>query len=294
MSDSPETVKGLGVLYEDSMEGTGRVLLHHLNQIDASVSQGKKQKLALIISNDNEEAVTLTLSNESIKGPATDITRVGQKVVYDYFTGTEERTITLQPGEKQWIYAQNWTANNCISGMLDVKAEGKVRFIVAAITEDVTLEQIDDLDRLPADGIHMSGSFDTIGMSYTLNLDGTKPTKLLLGDKASEEWVKGIDIRTGTPMENKGNFGVSYYVTITAEEDMGIFLNSRGGGIQGVIKWDDGSVYNVPKQGLLAQVSTRAAVIGTIKKGETKTFEYILPNGSSAPILIGFVPASQF
>ena len=294
MSDSPETVKGLGILYEDTMEGNGRVLIHHLNQVSNEISQGKKQKLGLIVSNDGEEAVTMTLSNESIKGPATDITRVGQRVLYDYFKGTEPRTITLQPGEKQWIYTQNWSQTHCISGMLDVETDGKVRFIVAAMTEDTTLEQIDTLERLEADGVHISGTFDTIGINYTLDLDSKEPTKLLLGDKGNEEWVKGVDVRTGEAVLNKGNFGVSYYVTITAEEDMGIFLNSRGSGIQGAIKWEDGSVYNVPGQGILAQVSTRAAVIGTIKKGETKTFEYILPNGSSAPILIGFVPASQF
>lgn len=294
MSDSPETVKALGVLYEDTMEGSGRVLIHHLNQVSSELTGGKKQKLAIVISNDQDEPVTLNLSNEAIKGPATDITRVGQKVVYDYLTGSETRSITLQPGEKQWLYLQTWTPNNCISGMFDVETAGKVRFIVAAITEDVTLEQVDDLERLPADGVHISGTFDTVALNYTLDLQGDEPTKLLLGDKGNEEWVKGVDVRTGEATFNKGNFGVSYNVTITAHEDMGIFLNSRGGGLQGAIKWDDGSVYNVPTQGILAQVSTRAAVIGTIKKGETKTFEYILPNGSSAPVLIGFVPTSFF
>jgi len=75
---------------------------------------------------------------------------------------------------------------------------------------------------------------------------------------------------------------------------MGIFLNSRGGGFQGAIKWEDGTVYNVPTQGILGQLTTRAAVIGILQKGETKTFEYILPNGSAAPVLIGFVPTSYF
>ena len=294
MSDSPETVKEFGVLYEDTLEGSGRVLIHHLNQVPAESVEGKKQKLGLVISNDSEEEVVVTLSNEAIKGPATDITRVGQKVVYDYLTGVKARTITLKPGEKQWIYSQNWASSHCISGMLDVETTGPVRFITAALTEDMTLEEIDQLKRLPADGVHISGTFDTVGIEYRLTLDGTKPTKLLLGDKGSDEWVNGTDVRTETVTQNKGNFGVSYYVTITAKEDMGIFLNSRGGGIQGAIKWEDGKVFNVPKQGILAQVSTRAAVIGTIKKGETKTFEYILPNGSSAPVLIGFVPKSCF
>lgn len=294
MSDSPETVKEFGVLYEDTLEGSGRVLIHHLNQVPAESVEGKKQKLGLVISNDSEEEVVVTLSNEAIKGPATDITRVGQKVVYDYLTGVKARTITLKPGEKQWIYSQTWASSHCISGMLDVETTGPVRFITAALTEDMTLEEIDQLKRLPADGVHISGTFDTVGIEYRLTLDGTKPTKLLLGDKGSDEWVNGTDVRTETVTQNKGNFGVSYYVTITAKEDMGIFLNSRGGGIQGAIKWEDGKVFNVPKQGILAQVSTRAAVIGTIKKGETKTFEYILPNGSSAPVLIGFVPKSCF
>lgn len=294
MSDSPENVKDLGVLYEGTIQGKGRVLIHHLNKIDKNLVPDQKQKLAVAISNDGEEEVTLTLSNEAMKGPATDITRVGQKVVYDYLTGTPERKITLKPGEKQWIYTQNWQAHHCISGMFDVETEGEVRFIVAALTQDAELEKIDDLKRLPADGVHMSGTFDMIGKKYTLHLDGKEPTKLLLGDKGSLEWAQGTDIRTNTPIENKGNFGISYYVTITAEEDMGIFLNSRGSGIQGAIKWEDGKVYNVPSQGMLAQLTTRAASIGTIKKGETKTFEYILPNGSSAPVLIGFVPSSKF
>lgn len=294
MSDSPETVKELGVLYEDSIEGKGRVLIHHLNQVSAESAAGRKQKLGLVISNDSEKEVVVTLSNEAIKGPATDITRVGQKVVYDYLTGVKPRTITLKPGEKQWIYSQNWANNHCISGMLDVETTGPVRFITAALADETTLEELDEIKRLPADGVHISGTFDTVGIEYKLTLDGTKPTKLLIGDKGSNEWVNGVDVRNGQSVQNKGNFGVSYYVTVTAKEDMGIFLNSRGGGIQGAIKWEDGNVFNVPKQGILAQVSTRAAVIGTIKKGETKTFEYILPNGSSAPVLIGFVPKSCF
>ncbi|MBE6024234.1 MAG: hypothetical protein E7231_13790 [Cellulosilyticum sp.] len=292
MSDSPETVKQTGVLYEDTIEGRGRILLHHLNQIETV--DGKKQKLALVVSNDGEEAITLTLSNEAIKGPAADITRVGQKVVYDYLKGTEARTLMLQPGEKQYIYHQAWTKNQCISGMLDVETEGALRFSVIAVSEDVELEQMDGLERLPADGIHISGNFDVIGKTYTLNLDPTKPTKLLLGAVETGEWVNGVDARDGAIMENKGNFGVSYYVTITAQEDMGIFLNSRGGGFQGAIKWVDGTVYNVPTQGILGQLTTRAAVIGILQKGETKTFEYILPNGSAAPVLIGFVPTSYF
>ena len=295
MSDSPENVRAMGVLYEDFITKSGRVLLHHVNEMDAEVVGDEKQKLVVVVANDSDEPVNLMLINEAIKGPAKDITRVGQKVVYDYLVGTRARNITLEPGEKQWIYAKNWAQKDCISGLFDVEVKdaGKVRVIVAATRQSTTLNQIDSLERILSDGMHMGGTFNVVGIWYKLTLEENDPVKLMLGDKSSVEWIDGYDYRTGELIENKGNFGVSYYVTITAKEDRMVLLNSRGAGIQGAIKWNGEGVYNVPKQGALFQTTKKAVLLGHIKKGETKTFEYILPNGSSAPILIAFLPEKR-
>ena len=74
---------------------------------------------------------------------------------------------------------------------------------------------------------------------------------------------------------------------------MGVILNNRGGTFQGAVKWNN-QVYNMPGRGTFTGTTTKAVVLGTIKKGETVTIEYLLPNGSAAPTLIGFIPKSQW
>lgn len=291
MSDSPEDVKGPGILYRDKINGMGRVLIHHINKISGVT---EKQRLALIVSNDTTEPVTLKLTNNVIKGPATDILRVGQICLYEYLQGTPEEIITLQPGEKRYLYDKNWQIDQCISGHVDVETIGDVTFTVAALNASDTLDTLENLIYYPADGAHYSGTYDKTGIRYTIDLDSSVPSKLLFGVINTGEWVTGYDARNMAYVENTGNFGVTYYVTVTATEDTAVILNNRGGTYKGAIKWQNEGVYNMPAEGTFLGTTTKAAYMGMIKAGETKTFEYLLPNGSAAPTLIGFIPKSHW
>lgn len=291
MSDSPEEVKGQGILYKDKINGSGRILIHHINSIQDTT---ETQRLALIVENPTEKPVTIKLMNKSIKGPATDILRVGQLTLNEYLSGTvATETIVLAPGERKYIYDKNWSYNTCISGHMDVETDGDATFIVANLGKTHTLQDLDSLMYYPADGVHFSGTYGVVGINYELNLDGSQPEKLVLGKKDAGEWIVGYDERTNTVVENAGNFGVSYYITVTAKEDTGVILNNRGGTFQGAIKWND-TVYNMPGKGTFSGTTTKAVVMGVIKKGETVTIEYLLPNGSAAPTLIGFIPKSAW
>ena len=291
MRDSPEEVKGQGILYKDKMNGSGRILIHHINSIKDTT---ETQRLVLVVENPTEKPVTVQLMNKSIKGPATDILRVGQLTLNEYLSGTvPTETITLAPGERKYIYDKNWSYNTCISGHMDVETDGEVNFIVANLGKVHTLQDLDNLIYYPADGVHFSGTYGVIGINYELELDGNEPEKLLLGKRDSGEWVVGHDERTNTTVENAGNFGVSYYITVTAKEDTGVILNNRGGTFQGAIKWND-TVHNMPGKGTFSGTTTKSVVMGVIKKGETVTIEYLLPNGSAAPTLIGFIPKSAW
>ena len=291
MSDSPEEVECQGILYRDKINGNGRILIHHINRIQ---NMTETQRLALIVENPTEEPITIKLLNKSIKWPATDILRVGQLTLSEYLSGTvPTETITLEPGERKYIYDKNWSYNTCISGHIDVETDGDATFIVASLGKTHTLQDLDNLIYYPADGVHFSGTYGVVGINYELELDGSEPEKLVLGKKDSGEWVVGYDERTNTIVENTGNFGVSYYITVTAKEDTGVILNNRGGTFQGAIKWND-TVYNMPGKGTFSGTTTKAVVMGVIKKGETVTIEYLLPNGSAAPTLIGFIPKSAW
>ena len=89
---------------------------------------------------------------------------------------------------------------------------------------------------------------------------------------------------------------MTYRVTVTATVDTGVILNPRATNFRGAIKWDGDSskVYNIPESGSFTADTSKAAVLGIIKAGETRTFEYMLPNGSAAPILIGFIPRAYW
>lgn len=294
MSDSPEEVSREGILYRDVINGKGRILMHHINRFsDVSVVGGDK-RLVIVAENTSTTPVTLTLSNKVIKGPVTDVLYAGQKLLYDYLVGSEDEVMVLQPGERRYIYdsGTKWQQETCISGLMDVSTTGEIAFTMAAVSAGNTINNMSSMELL-LQAVHPRGTFSEIAINYTLNLDGTKPTKLLIGT-GEEEWVKGYDALTNEPAQNKGNYGVSYYITMTAEEDMGIILNPRANVFRGAIEWKGIGVYNIPTVGAIFNNTAKAISLGTIKAGETKTFEYMLPNGSAAPVLIGFIPKSYW
>lgn len=297
MSDSPEVVSRDGLLYRDVINGKGRMLLHHLNGYNASGISGDNRRLVLVAENTSNKPVKVIITNKSVKGPATDILRIGQKVLFDYFVGSEKEVYTLQPGERQFIYdskASKWTYGQCISGLMDIETTGEVTFTTAAIKHGVTLQDMVGMELLQQD-VHPRGTFDTTQLNYKVILTGEEPTKLLLGT-GTEEWINGHDAITGEIVQNRGNFGITYRITVSAAVDTGVILNPRATNFRGAIKWDDDTskVYNIPETGSFTADTSKAAVLGVIKAGETRTFEYMLPNGSAAPVLIGFIPRAYW
>lgn len=294
MSDSPEEVNQEGILYRDKINGTGRLLLHHINCFsDYSVAFGEK-RLVVVAENKTSKPVKLTLGNKTIRGPVTDIMHLGQRVLYDYLAGTQDEVLTLKPGEKRYIYdsGSKWKQDTCISGLMDVTTTGDVTFTVAAVSSGSTLGSIAYLTHLYPN-IHPRGTFEGIGIKYKLNVDSTKPTKIVIGNGQSE-WVKGYDALTHQVAYNKGNYGITYYITITASEDTGILLNPRANVFRGAVKWVGEGVYNAPNTGTIFSNPSKAVSLGMIKEGETKTLEYMLPNGSAAPIVLAFIPESYW
>lgn len=294
MSDSPEEVLREGILYRDAINGIGRILIHHINKFSDTSVVGGNKRLVVVAENTSSIPVTLTLNNKTIKGPVSDVLFLGQKLLYDYLSGNQEEVLLLQPGERRYLYdsGTKWAQETCISGLMDVQTTGEVTFTIAAVSAGNTINNMKDMEIfLPA--VHPRGTFSDIAIHYTLHLDGTQPTKLLIGT-GEEEWVKGYDALTHQSAQNKGNYGVSYYVTLTAEEDMGILLNPRANVFRGAVEWEGIGVYNIPTTGTIFSNTAKSVCLGTIKAGETKTFEYMLPNGSSAPVLIGFIPRSYW
>ena len=83
-------------------------------------------------------------------------------------------------------------------------------------------------------------------------------------------------------------------IEITANEDTGIILNPRAGVFRGAIKWDGKNTYLAPSKGYFSGHNSKAVMLGVIKAGETRKLEYVLPNGSASPVLLGFIPKDHW
>lgn len=292
MSDSPEVVKREGILYQESISGSGRILLHHIHDFESS---GDNKRLVLVAENTTDQPVSMIVQNKTVKGPTEDSLYLGQILLQDYLKANTYEQHILMPGEKKYIYdsvSRRWLKGQCISGLMDIVTDGKVTFTAAAIGEKTILEDIFKMPLLEKD-IHPRGTFDTTDIYYNLNLEAGQSQKLVIG-RGTEDWVNGYDAITGERVQNRGNFGVLYHITITAKEDMGIIINPRANIFRGAIKWKDGDTHLMPGRDFFSGDITKAAVLGTIKAGQTRTFEYMLPNGSSSPVLFGFIPKSEW
>lgn len=291
MSDSPERVTDIGILYEETIRDEGRIMVHHVNAFSPEQNAAMKKHVVVAVENTNEEPVTLILENKVVKGPSTDQLYIGQQLLLDYFRGKPAETYVIQPGEIVYIYESRnirWGSEECISGMMDFNTSAPLKVRVASINTTTQIEELKTMPYLVKD-VHPRGTFFTTEISHDVKITGKEISKITLGDRSTNV-EPGFDAITGETVLNTGNYGISYLVSVTAEtEDTAVILNPRGGLFRGAIKWDNGETYMLPDVGFLPGYE-RAALIGVVKAGETRTFEYMLPNGSAAPVIVGFIP----
>ncbi|MGL4736456.1 MAG: copper amine oxidase N-terminal domain-containing protein [Cellulosilyticaceae bacterium] len=294
MSNSPESVFMPGILYQDVLQDEIRVLYHHKNIMKNATGT---ERLVVMIENPNDQPILVVRKRQGNKGPATDVLHIGQQTLYDYLGPNREVQYTLAPGQKMFLFNsgdKKWRQDETLSGMIDLYCQQPLKVTVATIRAEHKLEDVVNLPYLQKDGVHTRGTFPNADHYYTFELDGKEPKKLVLGLKATEgaPWLEGYDAITGEEVLNKGNYGVRYHLRMTAKENFGLIINPRGGVFKGAIGWKDDKSYLTPKSHL--NNGMQAATIGEMGKGQSRELYYMLPNGSSAPVLIGFIPESKW
>lgn len=290
MSNSPESIYSSGVLYKDTTKGVGRLLVHHQNRTAYS------KKLMVLVSTPEEKPVSLKISNKAIAGPNKHILQTGQTAVVSYLYGSAAKEYTIKPGQTVCIYdsslTKGWNSEEVVSGTLDFDSTGEITWKVVAMDVGASIDNVSKLQVLARD-VHNRGTFDVIERRYVLNLNDIKePMKLVLG-REKEEWLQGIDALTGDTIWNKGNYGLPIKIVVKNNEKLGVVANARGGKILGALKWNSSKVFRIPNDDVLSS-QTVAALVGTIDAESNNEIVYMLPNGSSAPILFGFIPKSQW
>lgn len=283
LSNSPETIKQTGILYQDFIKGPGRLLFHHVNQTDTS-----EKKLVIVAENMKADSQMLRLYRKAVMPPHYHYLKAGEEVLRNYFHNTLEQIYFLNPYERVVLYDSvetSWPIQTVQSGMMDLEAKGEVRITFAMLERKDAIEQIDHLPKLEKDKAPR-GTFKCLSKAqYVVLPENTNAYYLIEKDK--DGWVQGTDALTQEKAINYGNYGIMYKITLMAMGDTEVFICPRGGIFQGIVRWEDSHIRSI-KRPHVFKVNKERIPIGQLKQGEVKTLEYFLPNGSAAPILLGF------
>lgn len=283
LSNSPETVKQTGILYQDQIKGNGRLLFHHVNQTDNA-----EKKLVIVADNMTEESQMLRISTKATTSPEYHYLRAGEEVLKTYFHNTVEQIYFLEPYERFVLYdskEMHWPVQTVQSGMIDLEVKDDLRITFAMLERKDTIDVIDSLKELDKD-MAPRGTFNCLSKhQYVLLPDNSNAYYLIEENK--EGWIKGKDALTEEKAINYGNYGIMYKITLMAMADTEVFICPRGGIFQGMVRWNDGQICYI-KRPHVFKVNKERIPLGRLKQGEIKTLEYFLPNGSAAPVLLGF------
>ncbi|MCQ4085903.1 stalk domain-containing protein [Saccharibacillus sp. JS10] len=240
-SNSPESVYETGKVYEDTISGKVRFMVHHANYT------GKRVTMYVVATNNNATPTTIRTLDSGFGGPSPYATAAGKVSVQRYhqaiIQGTKRSSVTLQPGESKVILTElnaiPMANKTVISLLADVDSTQPIKYSTLMIpTGDDPIEAANVLPTAKRDGVHNRGTyplatkiinvFDAVG--------GATPTKLLIGDNNDDLNLVGVDAPNNMPESNLGNFGVLYKVKLDyVAPNTLITFNGRGGKYAGWI-----------------------------------------------------------
>ncbi|MCD1258522.1 copper amine oxidase N-terminal domain-containing protein [Paenibacillus athensensis] len=289
VSGGQQALTQAGILYQDVLEpGRLRLLAHQVN------ASNQRLTLALLVTNESEQPVTVHTTSVGAEGPSPDAGLVMRQLSADLLSApATDRQLTVPP-KGTYIYSQlpYMDPGEAVAQYADVELDGPLRLAVVAVP---ALRQ-SALDGLPllAGSPGASGAFPQAEARW--RVDGpsvTGPQALTLGDGVIDRYVQGRDGVSGLPVENVGNAGVVYRVHVDKPGRMAVLVRAAGGTFQGTVK-AGGSYVNVPLQGGLLSALDGAAVLArTDGTAAALDLAYTPVPGSVQPIELIFYPLPE-
>ena len=162
-------------------------------------------------------------------------------------------------------------------------------------------------ETLPMDEVALRGTY--VGAQRRLTLmqpfdSDLGPVSIMVVNDREDPFVEGKDELTpsdaapATAVTNRGNYGVTYEVTIPTmgDRDFALYINPLGGAYAGSFKvtYDGKSeIYNVPTGARLYlgnQTTEDSQYFNTYKAGKLLTIQFIPAGASNLPIQFLLIP----
>lgn len=221
-------------------------------------------------------------------------------------------TVTLAPGGKQAFFSKldkiPIPQDDLFSGIFDFTSSGPVYVKVMMLPFDTpALGGSLMAETLPMDEVALRGTY--VGAQRRLTLmqpfdSSLGPVSIMVANDREDPFVEGVDELTpstatsSTAVTNRGNYGVSYEVTIPTmgNRDFALYFNPLGGAYAGSFKVTyDGSseIYNVPSGARLFlgyNTTEDSQYFNTYKAGKLLTIQFIPAGASNLPVQFLLVP----
>ncbi|GBG09403.1 copper amine oxidase [Paenibacillus sp. MY03] len=285
LSDSPETFTETGILYQDVINGKGRLYADHLN------GTGSKVGFAIMATNKTDKPVKILTTNKGEVFPSIYAHLIGSEAMVDFLAyDAKTETMTIPPGET-FVYKQfpDFYPGQGVNLMYDVETDGEVQFTFA--TADTVSKNMLDMTKLPFTG-HIRGTFQIAGFDWKVDLSANglkKPTKLVIGDGKIDPFQMGYDPQRGEEATLWGNYGTVYRIHSDKPQKMAIMILAKGGPFKGPFKIN-GELVKVPASGVLTAFDGMIMLHKTTGKEDSLDIEFSPPAGSAFPINLIFYP----
>ncbi|MDI6709277.1 MAG: stalk domain-containing protein [Bacillota bacterium] len=292
--NNPEKIPGSGILYRDTVSGPARLMIHHLNSSSADI------RIWVLARNSGTEPVTVTTTRQGGAGPSKSILQLGRTHLSRFFSAQAPESVTLQPEQTLAVLPAVSAAvikpGQCFTALADIElsAPVPVEFTFAALAPAADpVKELPQLAPLPGDG-HIRGTFPDADRTLTIDTAlGRMHQRLLLGDYEHDPPAEGVDALTGQKVQNQGNYGVVYRITLKdVRARTGVLVNARGGVFCGAVALDGKTIMGVPQDGIL-QPQKWAVILHRQADNGPLTVEFSPPSGSFLPVNLLFAPVPQ-
>jgi hypothetical protein len=291
-SDSPEEPDRSGLLYEEVVNGSARLMAYHTNGMNTP------GRLLIWANNLETTPAAVKVARFGATSATTVVATLGRASLLDFLTSSGLETLTLEPNRA----APLWLSNPLDPGeglnlMFDLETNGRTQVSVYFLEEALMTPSLSDLagalllttvrnlPALPRDGIHQRGTF--YGAVRRIRLDlGQVPQngaiRQIIGDGNYDPNIIGRDALTGDQMSLKGNFGVTYSITLENARGTVGALVPRGGPYAGAMKIN--GVYTaLPDSGTLYR-NDLPVVVYRAQDRDKIEIEIVPASGSYLPI----------
>ena len=219
-SDSPEYVKDNGILYQDVVEGSGRIFYYHLNE------SRKNKKLAVVLENTTDKLATFEITRAGLSKPSSDYPWVGKQAETAYMASDmDEKLFVLPKGARIMDKMMDETIvhpGELVNGIYDFVTDKPVKISVIMYPADARpVEFAKKAKILPRDEVALRGTYQgmnryiTADKAYDPDRDGA--VYMPLCDNLHDMYKTGVDATDGAAVTNYGNYGVMYYLDIPTE-----------------------------------------------------------------------------